>query len=166
MKNDVIIGIDPDVDKSGVCLLYTHSQHVLLANVAFPALLDKLLELRESTKRIGLCLIVVVEAGWLVDKSNYHETHGSAGEKIAKNTGSNHQVGKLILEMCRHYGIECDEQYPLTKGWRGPKGKITHEEIASFISSFPKFSNQETRDAALIAWNYANFPIRVKPLGR
>jgi hypothetical protein len=67
----------------------------------------------------------------------------------------------MIVEMCKHYGIEAVEQRPLQKHWRGKDGKITHEELASFTGIMGK-TNQEGRDAALLAWVCAGLPIRLK----
>ena len=104
--------------------------------------------------------MVVVEAGWLNKVSNYHTAAGRRGQRIAKNVGANHQVGKMIVEMAKHYGIEVVEQAPLRKCWKGKNGKITHEELASFTGLMGK-TNQDARDAALLAWIYANLPIRL-----
>ena len=46
-------------------------------------------------------------------------------------------------------------------GGQGKDRKISQEEIEQFIPDFPKRSNQEGRDAALLAWDYAGFPIRL-----
>ncbi len=45
--------------------------------------------------------------------------------------------------------------------WRGQDGKITHAELAQFIPGLPARSNQEERDAALLAWTYAGFPVKM-----
>jgi hypothetical protein len=45
--------------------------------------------------------------------------------------------------------------------WNGKDGKITHEELAAFTGLKGR-TNQEERDAALIAWNYAGFPLTKK----
>lgn len=46
----------------------------------------------------------------------------------------------------------------------GKDGKITHEELASF-TGVKERTNQEGRDAALLAWTYAGLPIRMKTNG-
>ena len=106
-------------------------------------------------------LVVVVEAGWLNAKSNFHGQIGQRAQRIAKNVGSNHQTGKHIVEMCEGIGVDVELQKPLIKRWKGAGGKITHEEISYFTGITTKTS-QDGRDAALIAWNYAGFPIKVK----
>lgn len=63
--------------------------------------------------------------------------------------------------MCKHYRIEVLPHFPLKKHWKGKEGKITHEELAYF-TGIKKRTNQDARDAALLAWNFAGFPIRMK----
>jgi len=63
--------------------------------------------------------------------------------------------------MCKHYGIEVIEHFPLRKIWKGKDGKITQEELASFTGLKGR-TNQDARDAALLAWSFANLPIRLK----
>lgn len=155
-----IIGIDPDCGKSGVCTLRLESKAMHLQTLTFPALLDYLLSIRSAYAiQREQRFIVVVEAGWLVNKSNYHAYQGRRAEKISKDVGANHETGRKIIEMCRHYGIKVVEQHPLKKYWRGKDGKITHEEIIAFTTISDNRTNQEQRDAALIAWCYANLPI-------
>ena len=157
-KYKYLLGVDPDIEKSGLSVLSLSTKRIDLYSLPFP----KLLEFLKDSQVIlpGLC--VYVEAGWLESNSNHHGVTGRRGQKIAKNVGSNHQTGRHIVEMCKHYGIDVEEVRPLKKSWKGPHGKITQEEIEYFIPGFPSRSNQETRDAALICWYHAGLPIRVK----
>lgn len=161
MRYDNVIAIDPDKEKSGVAFLKPQTRQLELANLAFPDLLDYLQSCRTKQLESGESLIVVVEAGWMVNKSNYHEAQGHRAEKIAKDVGANHETGRKILEMCNHYGIESVGHYPLRKCWKGKDRKITHEELASFTGITGR-TNQETRDAALLAWCFADLPIRMQ----
>lgn len=112
-------------------------------------------------------VVVVIEAGWM-NSSNWHlGRYDSKSVAAAKgnSVGRNHETARKIAEMARvYYGLEVVEIRPLKKCWSGKDGKITQEEISQFIPDFPKRSNQEERDAMLIAWNYAGFPIRIKPI--
>jgi hypothetical protein len=165
MKYDNIIAIDPDCCKSGVAYLKVKTRQLEAQNLSFPELLEYLKAVR-SLCVIG-SLIVVVEAGWLVKKSNFGKWNrkGSkeTGERIAKNVGANHETGRKIVEMCQYYGITVQLQQPLRKCWRGPDGKITQDELAYFTGIDGRM-NQDLRDACLIAWNYAGFPIKMKPM--
>lgn len=161
MKHDYIIGIDPDALKSGVACLSLKTMRVDLFALPFPELTDYL-------KDVNLVLpnsIIYVEAGWL-SESNWHlgkyDSRQLAASK-GNSVGRNQETGRKIIEMAKHYGLEVLEVRPLKKCWRGPDDKITHDEIAYFMPGFPARSNQETRDAALLAWNYAGFPIKIKP---
>jgi hypothetical protein len=156
-----IIAIDPDVDKSGVAELRP-PRLLEVTSLSFPQLLDYLQFVkREIITAQGLAVTVVVEAGWLNAISNYHTKAGQIGQRIARNVGSNHQVGKMTVEMCRHYKIPVETIKPLKKMWQGKDGKITHEELAAFTGITGR-TNQESRDAALIAWLYAGLPVKIK----
>lgn len=161
-KYDFIIAIDPDKEKSGVAFLKTSTRQLEVTNLGFPMLLDYLQYAKQEQSKSGESLVVVVEAGWMVKKSNFHDAQGHRAEKIAKDVGANHETGRKIIEMCKHYGIEVVQHPPLIKCWKGKDRKITHEELASFTGLTGR-TNQDARDAALLAWSFANLPIRVKP---
>lgn len=158
---DYIIGIDPDCEKSGVAVLSVKTRRIDLYSMPFPVLIDFFVDANE---RLENCL-VLVEAGWM-NQSNWHlHPKDSKAKAAAKGNavGRNHETGRKIYEMARHYKIKILPVKPLRKCWKAKDGKISHDEIVHFIPSFPQRSNQETRDAALIAWNYAGFPIKIKP---
>jgi hypothetical protein len=160
VKYNYIIGIDPDCDKSGVACVSVQEKKLLsLDNFRFPSLLSYL----EIFSKSNDCL-VVVEAGWL-NESNWHlNSRDSKSVAAAKgnSVGRNHETGRKIVEMCKHYGIAVSEVRPLKKCWSGTNGKITHREIEQFITGFPNQSNQETRDAALLSWHFAGLPIKIR----
>lgn len=157
MKSKVI-GIDPDIDKSGVCYLYTPTRQVEVQALDFPHLLEYLSEFESETD-----VVVVVEAGWRNAITNFHGVYGKAGQKVALSVGRNQQVGHCIVEMCNFWKIPVVEKAPLRKMWKGTDRKITHEELAAFVSGLPSRTNSEMRDACLLSWDYAGFPIRIIP---
>lgn len=161
MKYDYIIAIDPDKEKSGVAFLQPSTRNIEVTNLAFPVLLDKLQDEKRIREESHESLIVVVEAGWMHKKSNFHAMQGHRAEKIAKDVGANHETGRKIIEMCRHYGIDVVAFPPLVKCWKGHDRKITHDELASF-TGLNERNNQDARDAALLAWVFAGLPIHVK----
>ena len=161
MKYDNVIGIDPDKDKSGVAWLHVDGRVLEIDNLTFPELISYLQHCKQVHEEHGESYIVVVEAGWLNKKSCFHKAQGARAEKIAKDVGANHETGRKIIEMCEYYGINVTSIAPLRKCWKGRDGKITHEELASFTNIMGR-TNQDGRDAALIAWCYANLPIRIK----
>lgn len=156
----IIVGVDPDTEKNGIATYY--NGELLIESLPFPELIEKLYLLATLPDDV----LVVVEAGWLNEKSNFHGKQGKRAERIAKNVGSNHQTGRHICEMARHYGLEVKEQKPFNKGWKGANGKITHDELNYILqhNGLPevKRTNQDARDAALICILHANFKIKVK----
>lgn len=162
-KYDIIIAIDGDVSKSGIAFLERQTRRLEVANLTFPCLIDYLKAEADKAKAQNLSLIVVVEASWLI-QGNWHLQQWERKQRAASkgyDVGRNHETGKKIVEMCQHLGIEVLEHAPLRKGWKGKDGKITHEELASFTGLMGR-TNQDVRDAALLAWVFANLPIRLK----
>ena len=166
-RTDYIVGIDPDTVKSGVALLETQKFHLELRTLSFPELIDYIIYLRDKCRFDGKTIQAVVEAGWVHKKSNFHGYAGHRAEKIAKNVGANHETGKKIIECCRPWGISVAEMAPLPLQiggyhlWSGPDGKITHEELVAVTGLKASRTNQEERDAALLAWRVAGLPLRI-----
>ena len=79
--------------------------------------------------------------------------------------GRNEQVSRIIGQMCERYDMRYEFIKPLRKCWHGENGKITHDELAYFTGIRGR-TNQEGRDAALIAWVCAGFAIRAAPIGK
>lgn len=148
---DIVIGIDPDAERSGVGAVITATNGVTCFSVAFPDLCDYLQKMRTAGD-----VLVVVEAGWLV-QSNWHlRQKGVAwAAQVGRSVGMNHQTGILIEQMARHMGLDVRLQRPLKKTWRGRDGKITAEELQR-VTGYDGRSNQDARDALLLAWFYRN----------
>jgi len=160
---DYVIGIDPDVDRNGVALLDCNSRTLTVSTLTFPDLLDYLLYQKRQSEVQGRNVIVAVEAGWM-NQGNWHlRNHDSRNVAVAKGVhqGRNEQVSRIIGQMCERYELRYEFIKPLRKCWQGENGKITHDEL-SYFTGITGRTNQEGRDAALIAWIYAGFPVRVK----
>lgn len=165
----IIIGIDPDVDKSGVAELHIGTRRIEAATLCFPELMDYLRHIKENFADKGEKVVVAVEAGWM-NATNWHTDRVrsiAAAAKTGQNTGRNHEVARKIAEMSRHYGLETMEIKPLRKCWKGKGGKITHGELnglleASGISTVINRTNQEIRDAILLAIFHSGMPVRMK----
>lgn len=159
---DIVIGIDPDSERSGLAVLDVRSRKMRVAALPFPELMDALRSAKESAEAEGRSVRVVIEAGYM-RKGNWHlragDTRASAAAK-GRNVGMNHQTGALICEMCRHFGLRVSEASPLPKLWKGRDRKITHSELASFTGVSGR-TNQDGRDAALLAWVSAGLPVKV-----
>lgn len=164
MKYDYIIAIDPDVDKSGVATLDVRNKNFAglgLTNLSFPDLIHYVAEFKRKYENTPF--IVIVEAGWMA-QGNWHLSFKETKQRAASkgyDVGRNHETGHKIVECLKHFGVEVLEHYPLRKCWKGKDGKITHEELAYFTGISGR-TNQDARDAALLAWNFAKLPIRVK----
>jgi hypothetical protein len=176
-KPDIIIAIDPDTDKIGFAALKTAERKLETSSMTYVKLIrylgdiwaevlhhNTMVDLGMTEKPINI--VVIVEAGWL-NASNWHITKSDnqrLSSKKGYDVGRNHEVGRKIIEMARDYfGFEVIEQKPLRKMWRGKDGKITHDELAYFTGIAGRTS-QDCRDAALLAWYYAGFPIKSKPI--
>lgn len=157
---DLIIGIDPDVDKSGVACIDVAEGTVWTDALPLPMLLDSVGDMAGEPGRTA---VVVVEASWTLSHNWHVRSCGGAraAAKTGYNVGRNHQTGMDIVELLRHRGISVVEKQPLVKIWKGKDGKITHEEITAICGWDRKRSNQEERDALLLAWDHAGLPMRI-----
>ena len=162
-KTDNIIAIDPDVGKSGVAFLHTSTKQLEVSSFTIDQLLDYFEYIKEQQKKTNESVVIVVEASWNTTHNHHLSSKHTlqSASKTGYNIGRNHQQGMVICEISKKMGFEVVEQPPLRKYWKGVNGKITHEEL-SYFTGLTGRTNQEERDAALIAWNYANFPIRIK----
>lgn len=152
----IIVGIDPDVDKSGVAIYQEGLGFIKISSMPFAGIVS-------AFEYIASCsnsddYLVVVEAAWL-NKSNWHlsssDTKRSACAK-GVSVGRNMQVGMCLVEVARYLGLNVVEQKPLIKRWRGKDGKITHEELCYLLPTIQKTrTNQEERDACLLALAHA-----------
>lgn len=159
MKDEkIIIGIDPDVEKSGVAILHQDGK-LKLCKMPFPDLMDYL---RLCSELGADKYAVVVEKGWFT-ATNYH-LRFDRGQRFAArqgvDIGRNHETGRKIVEMAKHYGLNVTEMNPLPKKWRGTDGKITKEELEVFTGPLPRCS-QDERDAALLAWVHSGRPVKL-----
>ena len=155
------VGIDPDNQASGVGVVNKETKQCFALRFKFSELVDWLSRLKDN---YGENVKVYVEGGWL-NKSNWHMRGAAASPAKAaamgRNVGMNHQTVLLLVEMCSSIGIPCEVVKPLRKGWSGPDRKITAEELEHF-TGWNRRTNQDARDAALLAWVYAGLPVRVK----
>lgn len=145
----LMIGIDPDLKKNGVCIYNKTSKTLESKSLSF-------FELFEYLKTVaGSIDVVKIEAGWLNKKSNFRLTkHKNIAERISKNVGENHATGKMIAEMCEFLQVNHKLNKPLIKRWKGPDGKITHEELEKVLTNLnielKTRTNQDKRDSILI----------------
>lgn len=134
----MIIGIDPDLIKSGVAIL---GDSLELKTLTFAETVELFRTQQNQIKK------VVIEAGWLNSKSNMHGRIGqrkSVGERIAKNVGENHATGKLLVEMAKSFNLNVVEVRPT----RTKKNAEEFKRITGYMGR----TNPEVRDAGMLIW--------------
>lgn len=139
-KQKIFIGIDPDVDKSGVA--YRLGNTVSLQNLVFFDLQDYLIKLKTNFEDIHI--EVHVECGFL-NKSNWHSVKGgtsAVNAQIGQRTGANHQVAKLIVQMCEKLELPHKQIKPT----RSKIDATFFEKITGIKAK----TNQEQRDAYML----------------
>ena len=163
-REGFVVSIDPDVEKSGFALLDCEAREFTRVEaLAFPDVVDKFAELAVM-KADGKDIVVVIEDSDLSVNWHYNSRDSKAVcAAKGRSVGLCNATARHLKECAEAYGLEVVLQKPLVKMWRGRDRKITHEEADYFMRGLPKQTNQESRDAALLAWAYADYPIRVKP---
>ena len=162
-RNGFLVGIDPDVSKSGFALLDCEAREFTQVEaLPFPDVVDRFAELAAS-KVDGKDIIVVMEDSDLATNWHYNSRDSKAVcAAKGRSVGLCHATARHLKECAENFGLEVVMMKPLRKFWKGRDGKITHDEALYFMRGLPKQTNQEGRDAALLAWAYADYPIRQK----
>lgn len=159
--NQYIVGIDPDTEKNGYAIIDMETKKVSVTTVTLPHLMEIIDNAQAKADDEGKRLTVYVEAGWLC-QSNWHIGWRDSKERAAakgRSVGRNHQRGMDICEMLTYRGINVVQVAPLRKIWGGKDYKITHDELVDVVGPVDH-TNQEGRDAALIAWVNAGLPVK------
>lgn len=144
----ILIGIDPDVDKSGVAYIGIDCV-LILDNLTFFKLYDFLSyvkNLSEKGKIIATPLKVYIEAGWL-NKTNWHTSSKmniATVAQIGARTGANHETGRKIAEMCEYLKIN----YELVRPTQSKVDAVYFKQLTKYQGR----TNQEQRDAAMLIW--------------
>lgn len=143
----LVVAIDPDVEKSGWCIVGIERDNPILTTKTLWEVFKSLNSLMEDH-------IVIIEAGWLVNKSNWH-TYGNKGigEKASQNVGRNHEIGRQIEKFCIAHEINYRLEKP--RGYSDPK-RYSHEGFIGITGwKHIKKTNPETRVAGLFAFHEA-----------
>ena len=147
-----IIGIDPDVGKSGVAVL---RDGVLTELYSFT--LGEMLEYFSNLVSVDEDAVAVVEAGWVNAAASWHVV-GRDGARVAAKkghgVGRNHQRGMDIVECLRWLTVRVVELPPLRKRGHGADRKVDAADFER-LTGWRKRTNQEERDAALLALKFA-----------
>lgn len=155
------VGIDPDVDKSGVAIVETTGDVLLSKQMSFACIIELLINFTSEHKGE---VKVIVEAGWK-NKSNWHWNNKDSKAVVAAkgvSQGRNEQVSKLFGDFMQALNIDFEFRRPLKKMWHGKDRKITQKELENVVRTKLPRMNQEGRDAMLLAWVAAGLPISLR----
>lgn len=135
----MIIGIDPDLDKSGIACLHQDTKHIESTLLNFVDTI-KFIKLNQP-----IITAVYLEAGWLNKKSSWHGAKNSSiSARIGKNVGENHAAGKLLQQAIEAESVKVILVRPTAK-------KLDAESFKS-ITKIQTRTNQETRDAIMLIY--------------
>lgn len=163
-KSDVVIGIDPDCDKNGYALIDKTKGTLTLATYTFGELIEELLRRAKEYDMLRRKWVIVIEGGWLTGTANdhYFGTNIRIAAKVAQKVGRNHETGRKICEICAMFKLPYEIKEPLRKVWgKQHNDKISADEFNA-LTGYTKRTNQEVRDAALIAWTAAGYKTTIK----
>ena len=138
----MVIGIDPDLVKSGVALVEDGELKYLWA-LHFPQLLKYA---KEAVSENALFVVEDVEA----DKTTYHRANTNARQhaRIAQNVGQVKGVKRVLVECLESMGADVVQVKPLC----GPiKRAKTDRKYFNQVTGWTSSSNEDKRDAALLA---------------
>lgn len=171
----LLVGIDPDTKASGWAVIDLSDRTVHLETLPFMDILALLTEWRREVDDHYLdesySYRFVVEDIWTV-AHNWHVSPRDNRLTISKkgyHIGRCSMVGQLIYEAIGAHFFPRIAQPPLRKVWRGADGKITHPELLELcekldlklLPSKQKQTNQEERDALLLAIHHIATPIKL-----
>ena len=139
-KYSKIIGIDPDVEKSGVVVFDVDEKDLIILNLTFVEIIQ-FFEVQDKNT------LVVIEKG--ENNKALFTASKSLGSlltrlKIAMNIGKNFQLTENISDICKLNKLDFKFYTPTS-------GKLNHDYLVSILKNRCNFSfnrsNQETRDA-------------------
>ena len=141
MKEQILVGIDPDCDKSGFAVWNRdHKKFIWMDCYDLPDLFHELLEILDCK----LPVRVRLEAGWL-KPGTWHK--GGAG--AAKRVGANHEIGRQIEKFCKKRDINVELVEP--QGYSG----YNHDKFCR-VTGWAKANktNPETRVAGMLVYGF------------
>ena len=137
----IYIGIDPDVEKSGVAIWDSSRKRFLdITELNFFDTLNTLQKVKPNK--------IIIEAGFLIPIKNWHKADNKgSSDTIAYQVGRNQQVAYLLGEFC--------ERMKMKFQFVPPKGKITKELFKTYTGiDFKHKSDQDKIDAAMLVFGY------------
>ncbi len=136
-KYTVIIGIDPDVEASGVGFWRPEEKYLMLFQFTLWNLFHYL-----SMINFDETVLVRLEAGHKI-RSTWHK----GGNGMAKRVGANHEIGRQIEKFCKANGI--DVQLIKPQGY----SSVDHERFCKITGwNIKEKTNPEKRVAGLLVF--------------
>ena len=144
MKDRLIIGIDPDLRKNGVAFI----KNGKVKDLANLSMID-LVEMIVNTECFEDPLFVLEDVEAIKTTVFKQKRKGGISDlRTSENIGKVKAVKILIKEALDHYGCDYKEVKPL----RGDVKKAKKDaKYFNLITGWNKSSNQDNRDAALLA---------------
>lgn len=156
-KTDIIISVDPDIEKSGVSIIDRMCKRIQFFSLTFPEVIEKCGNVLHECEISGKRLKIIVEGGWL-NRGYWHVNPYDSKPVAARkghDVGLNHGAGMKLVEYMEYHKFPVTVIRPLKKCWKGKDGKITHEELNYQLKLYGfeplKRTNQDQRDSCLIA---------------
>lgn len=156
-----IIAIDPDTEKNGICVILNNRVELFTFN--FNTLVFVFFKniKAQMDSNPALKTKLFIEAGFLnkVYFNPYNKNQLVIG-RINRNIGENHAASKLIIEAAKFYDLDPISCLPVrSTNYRDRGKKITHPQFCRMLEKNNlicnvEVTNQEIRDAALIAVTY------------
>lgn len=141
------IGIDPDLQKSGVAVLID-GRYISLKSMTFPDVVKMI------SSQINYDDVLVT-----IEDVNAHKPTFSRGKqnqsvmnKISQNVGQVKAVGTLIVQLLEHHKCPYELIKPLTGLLKQAKD---NKELFNRLTGWTGPSNADTRDAAMLIHRYA-----------
>lgn len=136
---EVIIGIDPDVDKNGFARYFIKDDLFQLKNLNLFETFNMLLDMHKAFN-----VIVLLESGHKVKKTWQRKTTG-----VIKDVGRNNEIGSQLEKFMIDHNIPHKTINPFGGS------KVNHELFCKITGwDKKKRTNPETRVAGLLVSNY------------
>ena len=138
----ILIGIDPDTDKSGFAM--TIDKNIFLINLKFFDLFQQLYSVKNNPNYKDYQVHIYIECGFLNGGNRHFKAAASTAfnGKISERVGANHEVAKKICEMCEFLKLEFTQIQP-------KRSKLNQFDFKQ-LTGIKKTTNQEQRDAYLL----------------
>ena len=162
-RSGIIVGIDPDVSKSGIAVLDCSKQTFTQVDcLSFAQMVNKFVDLAADMTSESVVTIVMEDSDISCNWHTSPRDNKAVAAAKGRSVGMCHATARHLKEVAENFGLEVVGHRPLIKIWHGKDKKISHDEAIQFMRGLPTRTNQEMRDAALLAWSYADIPIWMK----